>query len=58
MKLGNTSGFTLIELTIVLAGFVLVTIMLPAVQSNSNARTDCGLTPSQCQMTVGHGGGE
>jgi type II secretory pathway pseudopilin PulG len=55
MKLGNTSGFTLIELTIVLAGLVLVTILLPAVQSSSNARTDCGLAPSQCEMTVGSG---
>ena len=45
MKLGNTAGFTLIELTIVLAGLVLATVMVPAVQSNSNARTDCGLRP-------------
>jgi type II secretory pathway pseudopilin PulG len=57
MKLGNTSGFTLIELTIVLAGFVLVVIsMLPAVQRSDNARIDCGLTPTECQMTVGSGG--
>ena len=59
MKLGNTSGFTLIELTIVLAGLVLVVIsMLPAVQSNRNANTTCGLTPTECQMTVGNDGGE
>ena len=58
MKLGNTSGFTLIELTIVLAGLVLVTIMVPAVQSNNNAKTTCGLTASECQMTVGPGGGK
>jgi competence protein ComGC len=59
MKLGNTSGFTLIELTIVLAGFVLVVIsMLPAVQRNDDGRIDCGLTPTECQMTVGPGGGK
>ena len=58
MKLGNTSGFTLIELTIVLAGLVLVVILLPAVQSNKNAKTACGLTPTECQMTVGPSGGE
>src|SRR5262245_43062216 len=55
MKLGNTSGFTLIELTIVLAGLVLVTILLPAVQSSGNARTACGLEVSQCEMNVGGG---
>jgi len=59
MKLGNTSGFTLIELTIVLAGLVLVVIsMLPAVQRSDNTRIDCSLTPSQCQLTVGSGGGK
>ena len=58
MRLGNTSGFTLIELTIVLAGLVLVVILLPAVQSSKNANTTCGLTPSACQMTVGPVGGE
>ena len=56
MRLGNTYGWTLIELTIVLAGVVLVVILLPAVQSNKNGRSmDCSLTPSQCEMTVGSG---
>jgi hypothetical protein len=32
--------------------------MLPAVQRNNDGRIDCGLTPTECQMTVGPGGGK
>ena len=57
MRLGNTAGFTLIELTIVVAGLIVAIILLPAVQSTRNERVTCSLSPSECQMTVGPGQG-
>lgn len=58
MKNTQQAGFTLIELVLVLAGLVLGTMFLPAVQSNSNPRVQCETSTAGCEMTVGRKAGE
>jgi prepilin-type N-terminal cleavage/methylation domain-containing protein len=50
-------GFTLIELVLVLAGIVLGTMFLPAVQSNNNPRVQCDTRVDSCEMAVGRKAG-
>jgi type II secretory pathway pseudopilin PulG len=59
MTRAKESGFTLIELTILLAGAILVgSVFLPAVQSEANQNVRCETATGVCVMPVGETGGK
>lgn len=59
MTRAKESGFTLIELTILLAGAILVgSVFIPAVQSESNQNVRCETGTGVCVMPVGETGGK